>query len=90
LLLLLDFCELSVAYLTQLKMGCLSMTNLSEIEAAAQTLSPAQKQKLLLFLAASLRSDRRQSPEPRLFVREQVAAWIEEDEADMKSFREGT
>jgi len=63
------------------------MTNLSEIEAAAGALSPAEKQELLLFLAASLRSARRQTPEPRQFVREQLASWIEEDEADMKRLR---
>jgi hypothetical protein len=64
------------------------MTNLTEIEVAAESLSPADKQELLLFLAASLRSARRQAPEPRLFVREQLAAWIEEDEADMQRFRD--
>ena len=56
---------------------------------AAGSLSPADKQQLLLFLAASLRSARRHAPEPRLFVREQLAAWIDEDEADMRRFREG-
>jgi hypothetical protein len=69
--------------------GYCLMTNLTEIEAAAGSLSPADKQQLLLFLAASLRNSRRQTPEPRLFVREQLAAWIDEDDADMRRFREG-
>lgn len=66
------------------------MTTLAEIEAAADTLRPEQKQELLLFLAARLRAEGATMPEPRKLTREQVAAWIAEDEADMKQFREGT
>jgi hypothetical protein len=64
------------------------MSDLTKIKVATESLSLADKQELLLFLAASLRSARRQAPEPRLFVREQLAAWIEEDEADMQRFRD--
>jgi len=65
------------------------MSTLAEIEAAAEELPPEQKQELLLFLAAQLRSQRSEMPEPRKFSREQMAAWIAEDEADMRRFREG-
>jgi hypothetical protein len=65
------------------------MSTLSEIEAAADALSPEQKQELLLFLAARLRADRPALPEPRRFAPGQVAGWISEDEADMQRFREG-
>lgn len=65
------------------------MSTLAEIEAAADALPSEQKQELLLFLAARLRAQGAPFPEPRKFSREQVAAWIAEDEADMHRFREG-
>jgi hypothetical protein len=65
------------------------MSNLAEIEAAADALPPEQKQELMLFLAARVRAQGAQMSEPRKFSREQTAAWIAEDEADMKRFREG-
>ena len=65
------------------------MTTLAEIETAADALSPEQKEELLLFLAVRLRSQRAQLPDPRKFSGEQLAAWITEDEADMRRFREG-
>lgn len=65
------------------------MSTLAEIEAAAEALPPEQKQELLLFLAARLRADRAGLPEPRELTQEQLSAWIREDEADMKRFREG-
>jgi hypothetical protein len=66
------------------------MSTLAEIEAAADALSPEQKQELLLFLAARIRATRPELPEPRRFSREQIGAWIAEDEDDMRRFREGT
>ena len=42
----------------------------------------------MLFLAARLRAQGAPMPEPRKFSREQTAAWIAEDEADMQRFRE--
>ena len=66
------------------------MTSLAEIEAAAQLLSPSEKQRLLLYLAASLRHDRGKAPEPRQFVREQLTEWIAEDEDDLRRLREGS
>jgi hypothetical protein len=65
------------------------MSTLAEIEAAADSLSPEQKQELLLFLATRLRAHGTRPPEPRKFSREQMNAWIKEGEADMKRFREG-
>jgi hypothetical protein len=63
------------------------MSRLTEIEAAADRLSPEQKQELFLFLAARLRGAG-QLPPPRDFSREQIEAWIAEDERGMQRLRE--
>ena len=63
------------------------MSTLAEIEAAVAALPPEQKQELILFLAARLRADGAQLPPPRRFSKEQMDAWIAEDEADMERFR---
>jgi len=65
------------------------MSNLAEIEAAADALPPEQKQELMLFLGARLRAQGVRMPEPHKFSRQQLDAWIAEDEADMQRFREG-
>jgi hypothetical protein len=65
-----------------------AVSTLSEIEAAADALTPEQKQELLLFLAARLRGQGAKLPEPRKFSREQVSSWMAQDEADMQRFRE--
>jgi hypothetical protein len=65
------------------------MSTLAEIEAAADALPSEQKQELLLFLATRLRAQGARPPEPRMFSPEQMAAWIAEDNADMRRFREG-
>ena len=65
------------------------MSNLAEIEAAADALPPEQKKELMVFLAARLRAQGTPMPEPRKVSRGQTAAWIAEDEADMQRFREG-
>ncbi len=62
------------------------MSTLSEIEAVVDALPPAEKQELLLFLAARLREQGGQLPALRKFSGEQLKAWIAEDEADMKRF----
>ena len=64
------------------------MSTLAEIEAAADSLPPEQKQELLLFLAARLRSAG-EVPPLRDFSREQMEAWIADDEEGMRHFREG-
>jgi hypothetical protein len=64
------------------------MSTLAEIESAADALPPEQKQELFLFLAARLRGAG-QLPPPREFSREQIEAWIADDEEGMRRFREG-
>jgi hypothetical protein len=56
------------------------MSTLAQIQAAIDALPPAEKQDLLLFLAARLRSQAGQLPAPRRFTPEEMAAWIAEDE----------
>ena len=63
------------------------MSTLAEIEQAAEKLSPEQKQELMLFLGARLRTERAGLPEPRQFSSGQVQSWIAEDEADLARFR---
>ncbi len=65
------------------------MSTLTEIEAAADALSPEQKQELFLFLAARLRAGSTQLPAPREINREQIEAWIADDEEGMRRFRAG-
>ncbi|HXP59209.1 MAG TPA: hypothetical protein VN829_01895 [Dongiaceae bacterium] len=65
------------------------MSMLSEIEAAADALTPEQKQELLWFLAARLRAQGAKLPQPRKFSGEQIAGWIARDETDMQRFRGG-
>ena len=65
------------------------MSKLDEIEAAAETLPPEEKQQLMLFLATRLRGQGVGMPEPRKFSREQMAGWLAEDEADMRRFQQG-
>lgn len=65
------------------------MSTLAEIGAAADSLPPEQKQELFLFLAARLRVGSGQLPPPRTFTREQIEAWIADDEEGMRRFREG-
>ena len=56
------------------------MSTLTEIEEAADALSPEQKQELILFLAARLRTGGAEMPTPRRFSKETMAGWIAEDE----------
>ena len=64
------------------------MSTLDEIEAAADKLPKNQQQELLLFLARRLR-EAGALPEPRLFSEEQLKAWMDEDEEDMRRLRAG-
>ena len=65
------------------------MSTLAEIQAAAETLAPEEKQELILFLATRLRRSGVKLPPPRKFSPEQIAAWIAEDEAEMRRLRDG-
>ena len=61
------------------------MSTLAEIEAAAAKLPSEEKQELLLFLAVRLRGERGAMPEPRKFTKDEMEAWIAEDEAEYVS-----
>ena len=65
------------------------MSTLAEIEAAADQLLAEERRELLLFLATRLRAERGALPEPRKFRKEEMEAWIAEDEGDMRRRREG-
>jgi hypothetical protein len=62
------------------------MSTLAEIEAAADSLSPEEKEELLRFLAMRLRKERPQ-PKLRIYSDEELAAMLAEDEADGERFR---
>jgi hypothetical protein len=66
----------------------IQMVTLADIEAAAVSLSPAEKQELMLFLASRLRAEGAILPERRVFSADEMARWIEEDEADLRRLRE--
>ena len=67
-----------------------AMSTLAEIESAADSLPPEEKEELFLFLAARLRAaSAAELPAPRKFSREQIETWIRDDEAGMARFREG-
>ena len=65
------------------------VSTLAEIESAAAALSPRDKAELLLFVAGQVRAEGAPLPEPRLFSPEQLQAWRDEDEEDMRKFRAG-
>jgi hypothetical protein len=64
------------------------MSTLAEIEAAAEALPAEQKQELIVFLGARLRTQGARMPEPRRFSEQQMAEWMAEDQADLRRFRE--
>ena len=65
------------------------MSTLAEIETAATGLPAREKAELLLFVAGQLRAEGVPVPEARLFSQEQLQAWMDEDEDDMRKFRAG-
>lgn len=65
------------------------MSTLAEIESATESLLPEQKEELFLYLAERLRAERGEMPLPRKFSREEMGAWVAEDEADMQRFQRG-
>lgn len=60
------------------------MRSLEEIESEVSALSLEDKQHLLLFIAAQLRTEPTQMPPVRRFSDEQIRAWIAADEAEMR------
>ena len=63
------------------------MSTLAEIERAADALPPDEKRELLVFIAARLRAEGDRLPEPRQYSRDQIQAWIAQDEADFQRFQ---
>jgi hypothetical protein len=66
----------------------MAMSTLSELEKAAEALSPEEKQRLIVFLAARLRAESASLPAPRTFTREQMEAWVKEDEEDARALEQ--
>lgn len=66
----------------------LPQLGVKEIEAAIDRLSPGDQATLFALLSRKQR-EAAGVPEPRVYSREQIEAWVAEDEADMRSFREG-
>jgi len=66
------------------------MRTLAELEKAVESLSPEEKQRLMVFLAARLRAESPRTPPPRKFSRGEIDAWVKEDEEDARALeREG-
>ena len=65
-----------------------AMSTLSELEKAAEALSAEEKQRLIVFLAARLRAESPQMPPPRTFSREQIEAWVKEDEEELRALKQ--
>ena len=63
------------------------MNTLAEIESAVRRLGPAERQKLLILVAQSLRENNVPLPKPRLFSPAEMQAWMDEDEKDLKVCR---
>jgi hypothetical protein len=63
------------------------MSTLAEIETAADALSAAEKQQLLLFLANRLKAQGAPLADAPSLPREMKTDWMAEDEAAMRRFR---
>lgn len=57
------------------------MSTFAEIESAIDGLQPLERRELLFRLAARVEKDH-VLPEPRIFTKEQIREWIEQDEKD--------
>jgi len=64
------------------------MGTFAELEKAVESLSAEDKQRLIVFLAARLRAENGKIPPPRTFAREQIQAWIEEDEEEARALEQ--
>jgi hypothetical protein len=60
------------------------MTTLLKIKNEAETLPEPQQRELLLFLMERLRAKGPAIPQPRIFSREQIQNWINEDEEEIR------
>jgi hypothetical protein len=61
------------------------MNTLAELEKATEALSPEEKQRLIVFLAARLRAENPSVPSPRTFSLEEIEAWVKEDEEEARA-----
>jgi hypothetical protein len=66
------------------------MSALMDIERAAVKLPAEEQQQLLRFLHRAVPVAESDLPGPRNFSEEEIQAWLSEDEASMRRFREGT
>jgi hypothetical protein len=65
-----------------------AMSTLVELEKAVESLSPEDKQRLIVFLATRLRAENPRTPPPRKFTREEMEAWVKEDEEDARALEQ--
>ncbi len=63
------------------------MSTIAEIEDAVGKLSDDERAELLLRIGSSLQLHLA-TPEPRIFTKEQLDAWVEEDERSMRELEE--
>ena len=68
----------------------LRMSTLVDIEQAAVKLPAEEQQQLLRFLLRVVPVNEAELPAPRIFSPEEIQGWLEEDQACMRRFREGT
>ncbi len=64
------------------------MTTLAELEKAVESLSPEEKQRLMVFLAARLRAESPRIAPPRTFSRDEIEAWVKEDEEEARALEQ--
>ena len=65
------------------------MPALAEVEKAACMLPVSEQRELFLFLLQNLRANGAPLPAVRVFSDEQLNAWMDEDEEDMRRFQAG-
>jgi hypothetical protein len=63
------------------------MNTIAEIEDAVATLGEQERAELMEHISLSLQL-RVSIPEPRIFSKEEVDAWVEEDERGMRELEE--
>ena len=64
------------------------MSTLAEIEAAAKSLPPNEREELAIKLIAELPNGGTFLPEPRVFSKEQIKEWLDEDAKQGREIRE--
>jgi hypothetical protein len=64
------------------------MSTLLEIEQAAEKLPVKEKTELLRFLLRIVPVNQADLPQPRVFAKEEIQGWLDEDEVSMRRLRE--